>query len=134
LNNFISFIHTKRYVPNSEYEKKFNNLKIEDYNQIFEVLRQKEEINSKINITSLDTNNDLDILNFNLNDDYNSNFNLKVVSLFRPNEEYSFNMNLQDNVNYFVCKNSDVWIKDLHLLITYFNGYANIIKDCVKIT
>jgi len=134
LNNFISFIHTKRYVPNSEYEKKFNNLKIEDYNQIFEVLRQKEEINSKINITSLDTNNDLDILNFNLNDDYNSNFNLKVVSLFRPNEEYSFNMNLQDNVNYFVGKNSDVWIKDLHLLITYFNGYANIIKDCVKIT
>jgi len=98
LNNFISFIHTKRYVPNSEYEKKFNNLKIEDYNQIFEVLRQKEEINSKINITSLDTNNDLDILNFNLNDDYNSNFNLKVVSLFRPNEEYSFNMNLQDNI------------------------------------
>jgi len=134
LNNFISFIHTKRYVPNLEHVKKFNNLKIEDYHQIFKVLQEKEEINSKINITSFDIGNDLDIINFNLNGEYNSNFNLKVVSLFRPNEEYSFNMNLQDNINYFVGKRSDVWIKDLHLLITYFNGYANIIKDCVKIT
>jgi len=121
-------------VPNLEHVKKFNNLKIEDYHQIFKVLQEKEEINSKINITSFDIGNDLDIINFNLNGEYNSNFNLKVVSLFRPNEEYSFNMNLQDNINYFVGKRSDVWIKDLHLLITYFNGYANIIKDCVKIT
>jgi hypothetical protein len=134
LNNFISFIHTKRYVPNLEHVKKFNNLKIEDYNQIFEVLQEKEEINSNINITSFNTTNGLDIINFNLNGDYNSNFNLKVVSLFRPNEEYSFNIDLHDNVNYFVGKKSDVWIKDLHLLITYFNGYANIIKDCVKLT
>lgn len=134
LNNFISFIHTKRYVPNLEHVKKFNNLKIEDYNQIFEVLLEKEKINSNINVTSLNTTNGLDIINFNLNGDYNSNFNLKVVSLFRPNEEYSFNIDLYDNVNYFVGKKSDVWIKDLHLLITYFNGYANIIKDCVKLT
>jgi hypothetical protein len=134
LNNFISFIHTKRYVPNLEHIKKFNNLKIEDYNQIFEVLQEKEEINSNINVTSFNTTNGLDIINFNLNGDYNSNYNLKVVSLFRPNEEYSFNIDLHDNVNYFVGKKSDVWIKDLHLLITYFNGYANIIKDCVKIT
>ena len=134
LNNFISFIHTKRYVPNLEHVKKFNNLKIEDYNQIFEVLLEKEKINSNINVTSLNTTNGLDIINFNLNGDYNSNFNLKVVSLFRPNEEYSFNIDLYDNVNYFVGKKSDVWIKDLHLLITYFNGYANTIKDCVKLT
>jgi hypothetical protein len=134
LNNFISFIHTKRFVPNLEHVKKFNNLKNEDYNQIFEVLQEKEEINSNINITSFNTTNGLDIINFNLNGDYNSNFNLKVVSLFRPNEEYSFNIDLHDNVNYFVGKKSDVWIKDLHLLITYFNGYANIIKDCVKLT
>jgi hypothetical protein len=134
LNNFISFIHTKRYVPNLEHVKKFNNLKIEDYNQIFEVLQEKEKINSNINVTSFNTTNGLDIINFNLNGDYNSNFNLKVVSLFRPNEEYSFNIDLHDNVNYFVGKKSDVWIKDLHLLITYFNGYANIIKDCVKLT
>jgi hypothetical protein len=134
LNNFISFIHTKRYVPNLEYDKKFNNLKIEDYNQIFEVLQEKEKINSNINVTSFNTTNGLDIINFNLNGDYNSNYNLKVVSLFRPNEEYSFNIDLHDNINYFVGKKSDVWIKDLHLLTTYFNGYANIIKDCVKIT
>jgi len=133
LNNFISFIHTKRFVPSIDYVKKFNNLKIEDYNQIFEVLQEKEELKSKINITSFDKTNELDIINFNLSDGYNSNYNLKVVSLFRPNEEYSFNMNLQDNVNYFVGKRSDVWIKDLYLMITYFNGYANIIKDCVKI-
>jgi hypothetical protein len=134
LNDFISFVHTKRFFPNIDYVKKFNDLKIEDYNQIFEVLQEKKELKSKINILSFNKSEGLDIINFNLSDSYNSNYNLKVVSLFRPNEEYSFNMNLQDNVNYFIGKGSDVWIKDLYLLITYFNGYANLIKDCVKIT
>ena len=134
LNNFISFIHTKRYYLDSQDEKNFNNLKFNDYEEIFEVLQEKESLDSKINITSFKKQPKLDIINFNLNGDFNSNFNLRIVSLFRPNEEYSFNINLQDNINYFVGKKSDVWIKDLHLLITYFNGYNNIIKDCVKIT
>ena len=134
LNNFISFIHTKRYHLDLQDEKNFNNLKFNDYEEIFEVLQEKESLDSKINITSFKKQAGLDIVNFNLNGDFNSDFNLRIISLFRPNEEYSFNINLQDNINYFVGKKSDVWIKDLHLLITYFNGYANIIKDCVKLT
>jgi hypothetical protein len=134
LNNFISFIHTKRYHLDLQDEKNFNNLKFNDYEEIFEVLQEKESLDSKINITSFKKQAGLDIVNFNLNGDFNSDFNLRIISLFRPNEEYSFNINLQDNINYFVGKKSDVWIKDLHLLITYFNGYNNIIKDCVKIT
>jgi hypothetical protein len=133
LNNFISYIHTKRYYLDSQDEKNFNNLNFNDYEQIFEVLQEKEFLNSKINITSFEKTPELDIVNFNLNGDFNSNFSLRIVSLFRPNEEYSFTIHLHDNVNYFVGKISDVWIKDLHLLITYFNGYDNIIKDCIKI-
>jgi hypothetical protein len=134
LNNFISFIHTKRYVPNLQEDKKFNDLKTEDYDCIFEFLQEKEELGSRINVTSFDRGPELDIINFNLDGgDYNSNFNLKIVSLFRPNEECPFNMDLYENVNFFVGKKSDVWIKDLYLLITYFSGYSNIIKDCVKI-
>ena len=133
-NNFISFIHTKRYNLDLQDEKKFNNLKINDYDQIFEVLQEKESPESKINIASFEKHPGLDMVKFNLDSDFNSNFNLRIVSLFRPNEEYFFNMDLYNNVNYYVCKKSDVLIKDLHLLITYFKGYNNIIKDCVKIS
>jgi hypothetical protein len=76
---------------------------------------------------------ELDIIKFNLNGDYDSNFNLKIVSLFRPNEEYSFNMHLQDNVNFFIAKKNNGWVRDLHLITAHFKGYGNIIKDCVKI-
>jgi len=132
-NNFISFIHTKRYNPNLQDGKKINDLKIDDYEQIFEVLQEKESLDSKINITSFEKQPELDIINFNLNGDFNSRFNLRIVSLFRPNEEYSFNMYLQNNVNFFIAKQNNGWVKDLHLLITYFNGYNNIIKDSIKL-
>jgi hypothetical protein len=133
LNNFISFIHTKRYHLDLQDEKNFNNLKFNDYEQIFEILQEKESLDSKINITSFEKQPELDIINFNLNGDFNSKFNLRIVSLFRPNEEYSFNMHLQDNVNFFIAKQNNGWVKDLHLLITYFNGYDNIIKDSIKL-
>ena len=133
-NNFISFIHTKRYNLDLQGEKRFNNLKTNDYDQIFEVLQEREFLDSKINITSFEKQPELDVIYFNLNGDFNSNFNLKIISLFRPNEEYSFNMNLQNNVNFLLAKQNTGWIKDHHLLITYFNGYDNIIKDCIKIT
>jgi hypothetical protein len=132
-NNFISFIHTKRYNPDLEDGKKINSLRIEDYNQIFEVLQESESMESKINVTSFEKQPGLDVIKFNLNGDYNSNFNLNVVSLFLPGEEYSFNMDLCDNVNFFIAKKNDGWVRDLHLLITHFKGYGNIIKDCIKI-
>ena len=90
-------------------------------------------MDSKINITSFEKQPDLDIVRFNLNGDFNSNFNVRVVSLFRPNEEYSFNMGLYNNVNFFITKKNNGWVKDLYLIITHFKGYGNIIKDCVKI-
>jgi hypothetical protein len=133
LNNFISFIHTKRYYLDLQDEKNFNNLKFNDYEQIFEILQEKESLDSKINIISFEKQPELDIVNFNLNGDFNSSFNLRIVSLFRPNEEYSFTMHLQNNVNFFIGKKNNGWVKDLHLLITYFNGNDNIIKDCIKI-
>ena len=133
LNNFISFIHTKRYHLDLQDEKNFNNLKFNDYEEIFEILQEKESLDSKINIISFEKQPELDIVNFNLNGDFNSSFNLRIVSLFRPNEEYSFTMHLQNNVNFFIGKKNNGWVKDLHLLITYFNGNDNIIKDCIKI-
>ena len=39
-------------------------------------------------------------------------------------------MNLYDNVNYFIIKEKDVWIKDLHLIVES----NKIIHDCTKIT
>ena len=133
MNNFVSFIHTKRFIPNPQGEKKFNNLVIDDYEKIFEVLKETEILKSNININSFNKNGEYDIINFNVNGDYDSNFNLRIVSLFRPNKEYYFNMNLCNDINFFVGKRSDVWVKDLYLIIAYFDGYANIIKDCVKI-
>ena len=133
LNNFISFIHTKRYNPDLQDNKKINDIKINDYEQIFEVLQEIESLESKINVMSFEKQPELDIIKFNLNGDYDSNFNLKIVSLFRPNEEYSFNMHLQDNVNFFIAKKNNGWVRDLHLITAHFKGYGNIIKDCVKI-
>jgi hypothetical protein len=133
LNNFISFIHTKRYNPDLQDNKKINDIKINDYEQIFEVLQEIESLESKINVISFEKQPELDIIKFNLNGDYDSNFNLKIVSLFCPNEEYSFNMHLQDNVNFFITKKNNGWVRDLHLITAHFKGYGNIIKDCVKI-
>jgi len=133
LSNFISFIHTKRYNSDLQDNKKINDIKINDYEQIFEVLQEIESLESKINVISFEKQPELDIIKFNLNGDYNSNFNLKIVSLFRPNEEYSFNMYLQDNVNFFIAKKNNGWVRDLHLITAHFKGYGNIIKDCIKI-
>ena len=102
LNNFISFIHTKRFTPNLEYDKKFNTIKVADYDTIFKELKEVESCESKINITLFDKRDGFDIVEFNLHENYNSHFYLRIVSLFRPNEEYAFNMELSDNINYFL--------------------------------
>ena len=41
LNGLISFIHTKRYNPDLQDGKKIHNLKINEYDQIFEVYKKK---------------------------------------------------------------------------------------------
>lgn len=129
--NFVSFIHTKRYTPVGPYSKDFSNLRYDEYQQIFGILLGKENSNSKINISLIEKENDGYIIHFNLNDDYNGDYKLTVVSLFRPNEEHIFTMNLCDNINFFIFieKNNDVWVKDTHLIIQK----EEIIKDIYKL-
>jgi hypothetical protein len=129
--NFVSYIHTKRYHTTDFSEKNFSNLKYEEYQQIFEILLSKESSDSKINILSFEKNDTGDIIHFNLNDDYNGFYKLTIVSLFRPNKENIFTMNLQDNINFFIFieKNNDVWVKDTHLIIQN----EEIIKDVYKL-
>ena len=129
--NFVSYIHTKRYHTTDFSEKNFSNVKYEEYQQIFDILLSKENSDSKINILSFEKNDTGDIIRFNLNDDYNGFYKLTIVSLFRPNEENIFTMNLQDNINFFIFieKNNDVWVKDTHLIIQN----EEIIKDVYKL-
>jgi hypothetical protein len=130
IKNFVSFIHTKRYITFTPYEKKFNNIRFDEYNQIFDLLLQKESINSNTNIVSIDNHFDSNMITFNVNNNYSDYFKVILVSLFRPNKEYVYFMNLYDNVNYFIIKEKDVWIKDLHLIVES----NKIIHDCTKIT
>ena len=129
--NFVSYIHTKRYHTTDFFEKDFSNIKYEEYQQIFDILLSKESSDTKINILSFQKNDTGDIIDFNLNDDYDGYYKLTIVSLFRPNKEHIFIMNLQDNVNFFIFmeKNNDVWVKDTHLIIQS----EEIIKDIYKL-
>ena len=78
-NNFISFIHTKRYNPDLHDGKKINDLKTEDYELMFEALQERETRESKINITSFEKQPDLDIIRFSLNGDFDSNVVLSDI-------------------------------------------------------
>jgi hypothetical protein len=129
--NFVSYIHTKRYHTTDFSEKNFSNLKYEEYQQIFDILLSKENSDTKINILSFEKNDSGDIIRFNLNDGYSGYHKLTIVSLFRPNKEDIFTMNLHDNVNFFIFieKNNDVWVKDTHLIIQN----EEIIKDIYKL-
>ena len=107
----------------------FLNIKYDEYQKIFEILLAKENLNTKINVFLVQKTDNVDIIHFNLDDDYSGDYKLSIVSLFRPNEEYIFFIKLDDNVNYFVGKKSDVWVKDTHLIIEY----DSIIKDILKL-
>jgi hypothetical protein len=130
INNFVSFIHTKRYITFSPYEKDFSNIRIDEYDQIFDVLLRKEISESNINVVSFIKENNSDIVTFNLNDEYNDNFRVSICSLFRPCKDYTYFMNLCPGVNFFVAKETDVWTKDTHMIIEN----NRIIKDLVKLT
>ena len=107
----------------------FLNIKYDEYQKIFDILLAKENLNTKINVFLVQKTDNVDIIHFNLDDDYSGDYKLSIVSLFRPNEEYIFFIKLDDNVNYFVGKKSDVWVKDTHLIIEY----DSIIKDILKL-
>jgi hypothetical protein len=129
INNFVSFIHTKRYISENPYIKNFSNTNIDEYNQIFETLLNQENSNTKINVYSIEKSNTGDFIFFNLNDDYSGLYTVTLVSLYRPNEEHIFTMNLSDDINFFITKHNDLWVKDTHLVIKK----GKIIKDIKKL-
>lgn len=128
--SFVSFIHTKRYVTLNPQEKKFDLLRIDEYNQIFDLLHQKESPQSNVNVISIGSHLNSEIVTFSVNNIKCDNYKLSIISLFRPNKEYVYLMNLQDNINYFVIKERDVQTKDLHLIIEK----NRTLYDCTKLT
>ena len=134
INPFVSFIHTKRYLYESVYEKKFNNLNINEYNQLFDVLLSNDVLESNINIISFKKENNVETLVFNPNNTYDGHYLVNIVSLFRPNEQHLYTLHLNYENNYFLSKHNDgTWVKDLYLIVVN-DDFNQIIKDCIKLT
>jgi hypothetical protein len=127
--NFVSYIHTKRYTTFNPYSKDFSNLRYDEYEQIFNILLGKELCNSNITIFDVRKNKNAEEIHFFVKDDYSGDCYVKVISLFRPNKEYKFNVNINNDIIFYIIKEKDVWVKDSHLLIEQ----NQIIKDVVKI-
>jgi len=127
--NFVSYIHTKRYTTFNPYSKDFSNLRYDEYEQIFNILLGKELCNSNITIFDVRKNKNAEEIHFFVKDDYSGDCCVKVISLFRPNKEYKFNVNINNNIIFYIIKENDVWVKDSHLVIEQ----SQIIKDVVKI-
>ena len=127
--NFVSYIHTKRYTTFNPYNKDFSNLRYDEYEQIFNILLGKELCNSNITIFDVRKNKNAEEIHFFVKDDYSGDCYVKVISLFRPNKEYKFNVNINNDIIFYIIKENDVWVKDSHLVIEQ----SQIIKDVVKI-
>jgi hypothetical protein len=127
--NFVSYIHTKRYLTSNSSEKDFSNLNYEEYEQMFKVLLSKESCDSNINICRVEKNENYEKIDFSVNGDYYGDSYVRLISLFRPNKEYRFNITLNNESIFYVVKENDIWVKDFHLLIEQ----NKILKDVVKI-
>jgi len=124
--NFVSYIHTKRYNP---YDKDFSNLRYDEYEQIFNILLSKELCSSNISIFGVEKNENCEKIIFSVNGNYSGYSDVKVISLFRSNNECKSNIILNNESIFYIIKEKDVWVKDSHLLIEQ----NQIIKDVVKI-
>jgi hypothetical protein len=127
--NFVSYIHTKRYTTFNPYGKDFSNLRYDEYEQIFNILLGKELFSSNITISDIKKTENYDEISFFVNGDYDGYCDVKVISLFRPNNECKSNIILNNKSVFYIIKEKDVWVKDSHLLIEQ----NQIIKDVVKI-
>lgn len=127
---FISFIHTKRYITDNPYDKNFSNTNIDEYNQIFDCLLTTKSNVSDIQISSYNKSENGDVLFFNVNGNYDDTYKVEIISLFRPDKQPTFIMHLMNNVNYFLSFYHDVWVKDQFLIIQN----SNIIKNVIKIS
>lgn len=127
--NFVSYIHTKRYTTFNPYGKDFSNLRYDEYEQIFNILLSKELSSSNITISDVKKTENSEKIHFFINGDYDGYCDVKIISLFRPNEECISNITLNNGIIFYIIKEKDVWVKDSHLLIEQ----NQIIKDVVKI-
>ena len=127
--NFVSYIHTKRYTTFNPYGKDFSNLRYDEYEQIFNILLSKELCSSNITISDVKKTENSEEIRFFVNGDYDGYCYVKIISLFRPNNECINNITLNNGTIFYIIKEKDVWVKDSHLLIEQ----NQIIKDVVKI-
>jgi len=127
--NFVSYIHTKRYTTFNPYDKDFSNLRYDEYEQIFNILLSKELCSSNISIFGVEKNENCEKIIFSVNGNYSGYSDVKVISLFRSNNECKSNIILNNESIFYIIKEKDVWVKDSHLLIEQ----NQIIKDVVKI-
>ena len=128
--NFVSFIHTKRYITDNPYGKDFSLLREDEYEQFFDILLSKNSNETDITVHNVDKKDSHDTIYFSLNNEYEGNCHVKVVSLFRPFKEYVYSVNFSSkNILFYIAKESDVWVRDTNLLIVQ----NLIIKDSTKI-
>ena len=128
--DFVSFIHTKRYTTLDPYGKNFSDTRLDEYQKIFDVLTSNDNDESHIIIQHIDKKSDCDIINFSVNSDETGLSDVRIVSLFRPNKEYKYQITLFDkNVIFFIVKENDLWVKDTYLIIEK----NKIIKEVKKI-
>lgn len=129
-NNFISYIHTKRYFINPNNERDFSKINEDEYNHFLNSLQKIELPTAGVKLTAYDKNIEGDMIFFTPDIGYNDIFSIDVVSLFRPNLELVYIMHLIDGVNYYIGAKHDVWVKDQFLIIQN----SNIIKNVIKIS
>jgi hypothetical protein len=128
--DFISFIHTKRYITDNPYDKNFSNTNINEYNQLFDCLLTTKTKISDIQILSYSKGDNGNVLFFNVNGDYDNTYKVEIISLFRPDKQSTFIIHLMNGVNYYLSYYHDVWVKDQFLIIQN----SNIIKNVIKIS
>jgi len=128
--DFVSFIHTKRYITDNPYGKNFSVLRHDEYELIFNILLSNNSNSTDITLHNIEKNQSGDVIYFSLDREYADFCCVKIISLFRPLKEYKYSINFSSkNIIFFVVKENDVWVRDTNLLIEQ----NLIIKDNTKI-
>ena len=128
--DFVSFIHTKRYITDNPYGKDFSVLRQNEYELIFNILLSNNSNSTDITLHNIEKNQSGDVIYFSLDGEYADFCWVKIISLFRPLKEYKYSINFSSkNIIFFVVKENDVWVRDTNLLIEQ----NLIIKDNTKI-
>lgn len=124
INDYVSFIHTKRLNKKIFYGSNLD-INLSEYDIIIDSLSKTLEHDSKINIIKVED----DKIHFCVNDGYNQDLTVRLVSKFNLNKHLQYLIKIDDNCCYWIAYNNKS-IKDLYLLI---NDYKLNIKDSIKI-